>query len=203
VAAALAALAWVTLRVLAILLTRPIRMNGLRYIGRFRLPALIHAAYALAAATAVLVLGRLILAGYGWAADRWIESIDHYGVQAAGNAAVFVILLMVSSLVVAVAPRRILLFDDHVRIKSRAWRSRILKAEDIAEISVRRFRSVWLSRDIFRSPPLAFGIVRPGIYIKPVTGRSYFFRSRDTEELAEVLTAWWVERVEPVTPNVK
>ena len=200
--AVLAVLAWVTLRALAVLLTRPIRMKGLRYIGRFRLPALIRAAYALAAGMAALVLARLILAGYGWAAGRWIEGIDHYGVQAVGNAAVFVILLVASSLVVAAAPRRILLFDDHVRIKSRAWRSRILKAEDIAEISVRRFRSVWLSRDILRSPPLAFGLVRPGIYVKPVTGRSYFFRSRDTEELAEVLTAWWVERMEPTTRDV-
>ena len=198
----LAALAWITLRVLAVLLARPIRMKGLRYIGRFRVPVLLRAAYALAAAMAVLILARLILAGYGRVASRWIESIDHYGVQAAGSAAVLVILLVVSSLVVAAAPRRVLLFDDHVRIKSRAWRSRVLKAEDIAEISVRRFRSIWLTRDILRSPPLAFGLVRPGIYIKPVTGRSYFFRSRDTEELAEVLTAWWVEEVEPAKRNV-
>ena len=26
-----------------------------------------------------------------------------------------------------------------------------------------------------------------------MTGRSYFFRGRDTEELAQVLTEWWVE----------
>ena len=145
----------------------------------------------LAAGMAALVLARLILAGYGWAAGRWIEGIDHYGVQAVGNAAVFVILLVASSLVVAAAPRRILLFDDHVRIKSRAWRSRILKADDIEEIAMERGGGAWLSRGILRSPPLAFGLIRPGIHLRPVKGRSYFFRSRDTVELAEVLGSWW------------
>ena len=192
---ALAVLAWAILRVLARLLTRPIRMKGLRYIGRFRLPAVLRAAYTVAAAAAVMVVARLAFAAYGCVADRWIEGIDHYGVHAAGGAGMLVLLLAASSLIVASAPRRILLFDDHVRIKSRAWRSRILEPEDIAEISVRRFRAMWLTRAVFRGPPLAFGLVRPGIYIKPATGRSYFFRSRDTEELAEVLTAWWVEGV--------
>ena len=187
----LAALVWATLRFLARTLTRPIQMKGIRYIGRFRLPVLLRAAYALAAAVAVLVLVRVTMAGYLWVSSRWIESIDHFAVQVACNAAMIVLLLAASSLIVASAPRRILLFGDHLRIKSRAWRSRILKPEDIAEISGRRFRHVWLSREILRAPPLAFGLVRLGIYIRPHTGRSYFFRSRDTAELAEVLQDWW------------
>ena len=193
---ALAALVWATLWVLAWALTKPIAIKGIRYIGRFRLPAVLRAGYALATAAVVLVLARLTLAAYGWVSGRWIEGIDHFGAQAALNAGALVLVLAASSLVAASAPRRLLLFDDHLRIKSRAWRSRILRAEDIAEISVRRFRSMWLTRDVFRSPPLAFGLLRPGIYIRPVTGRSYFFRSRDTEEMAEVLTAWWVESLE-------
>jgi len=193
---ALAALVWATLWVLAWALTKPIVIKGIRYIGRFRLPAVLRAGYALATAAVVLVLARLTLAGYGWVSGRWIEGIDHFGAQAALNAGALVLVLAVSSLIAASAPRRLLLFDDHLRIKSRAWRSRILRAEDIAEISVRRFRSMWLTREVFRSPPLAFGLLRPGIYIKPVTGRSYFLRSRDTEEMAEVLTAWWVESLE-------
>ena len=189
----LAALVWVTLGFLARTLTRPIHMKGIRYIARFRLPVLLRAAYALAAAAAVLVLVRVTMAGYLWVASRWIEGIDHFGVQVACNAAMIVLLLAACSLIVASAPRRILLFGDHVRIKSRAWRSRILKPEDIAEISGRRFRHVWLSREILRGPPLAFGLVRLGIYIRPHKGRSYFFRSRDTAELAEVLQGWWEE----------
>ena len=184
-------LVWITLRVLARTLTQPIQMRGILYIARFRLPVVLRAVYALAGAVAVLVLARLVAAGYDRVASRWVESIDHYTVQAAGAAAALVLLLVAASLIVASAPRRILLFSDHVRIKSRAWRSRILKPEDIAEISVGRFRDVWLSREVFRSPPLAFGLVRLGIHIRPHRGRSYFFRSRDTKELAEVLQDWW------------
>ena len=193
----LVALVWATLRFLARTLTRPIQMKGIRYIGRFRLPVILRAVYALAAAVAMLVLARLTMGAYEWISSRWIESIDLFGVQVALNAAMIVLLLAACSLIVASAPRRILLFGDHLRIKSRAWRSRILKPEDIAEISVRRFRHVWLSREIVRGPPLAFGLVRLGIYIRPHTGRSYFFRSRDTAELAEVLQDWWEEEGEP------
>lgn len=184
-------LVWITLRVLARTLTKPIQMRGILYIARFRLPAVLRAAYALAAAVAVLVLARVAVAVYDRAASRWVESIDHYTVQAVGAAVALVLLLAAASLIVASSPRRILLFGDHIRIKSRAWRSRILKPEDIAEISVRRFRDVWLTREVFRSPPLAFGLVRLGIHIRPHQGRSYFFRSRDTKELAEVLEDWW------------
>ena len=199
--AVLLLLVWITLRVLARVLTRPIRMRGLLYIARFRLPALLWAAYTLGVALAVLVLARLAVAGYDRVASRWVESIDHYTVQAVGAAVALVLLLVASSLIVASSPRRILLFSDHLRIKSRAWRSRILKPEDIAEISVRRFGEVWLSRDVLRSPPLAFGLIRPGIHVRPHTGRSYFFRSRDTKELAEVLMDWWEGEREP--PDVR
>ena len=193
-------LVWITLRVLARTLPKPIQMRGILYIARFRLPAVLRATYTLGVALAVLVLGRLAVAGYDRIASRWVESIDHYTVQAVGGAVALVLLLVASSLIVASPPRRILLFADHLRIKSRAWRSRILKPEDIAEISVRRFRDVWLSREIFRSPPLAFGLVRLGIYVRPHAGRSYFFRSRDTKELAEVLRDWWEGEGEKTAP---
>lgn len=199
--AVLLLLVWLTLRVLARVLTKPIRMRGILYIGRFRLPVVLRATYALGIAAAVVVLARLAGAGYDRLVSSWMESIDHYTVQAAGGAVMVVVLLVASSLIVASSPRRILLFADHLRIKSRAWRSRILKPEDIAEISVRRFGEVWLSRDVFRSPPLAFGLIRLGIHVRPHTGRSYFFRSRDTKELAEVLMDWWEGEREP--PDVK
>ena len=182
---------WITLRVLARVLTKPLRMRGILYIGRFRLPTVLRAAYTLGIAAAVVVLARLAGAAYDRLVSGWMESIDHYAVQAGGGVVMVVLLLAASSLIVASSPRRILLFADHLRIKSRAWRSRVLRPEDIAEISVRRFREVWLTREVLRSPPLAFGIVRPGIHIKPHEGRSYFFRSRDTKELAEVLMDWW------------
>ena len=190
-AAVFVLLVWITLRLLARTLTKPIQMRGILYIARFRMPVVLRATYTLGIAAAVVVLARLAGAGYDRLVSGWMESIDHYTLQAAGGAVMVVLLLVASSLIVASSPRRILLFPDHLRIKSRLWRSRILKPDDIAGISVRRFREVWLSREILRGPPLAFGLVRLGIHVRPHRGRSYFFRSRDTKELAEVLQDWW------------
>ena len=181
----------VTLKAVARVLTKPIRMKDIRYIAHFRLPVALRAAYVLGVAGFTLALIRLASAGLDRTADRWVQAVDIYVVQYASNGAILVLLLAASTLIITSAPRKLLVFNDHVRIKSRAWRSRILKAEDIADLSMRRFPGVWLSRELFRGAPLAFGLRRRGIYLRPVKGRSYFFRSRDTAELAEVLGEWW------------
>ena len=43
---------------------------------------------------------------------------------------------------------------------------------------------------MFQCVPLAFGLVGPGIYIRPTKGRAYFFCTRNTEELINVLGGW-------------
>ena len=87
-------------------------------------------------------------------------------------------------------PRKIIVFPDHLRIKFLAYRSRIIKADDLLELTTRRVRQVWFRKDAFQCVPLAFGLVGPGIYIRPTKGRAYFFRTRNTEELINVLGGW-------------
>ena len=50
---------------------------------------------------------------------------------------------------------------------------------------------------MFRCVPLAFGLVGPGIYMRPTKGRAYFFRTRNTEELVGVLGGWRGGSVSP------
>ncbi|MDE0473157.1 MAG: pitrilysin family protein [Gammaproteobacteria bacterium] len=187
---AVAVLVWITLRLVAWALTRPVRMKDIRYVAHFRLPVVLRTAYALGLIAVTLALGRIAAAGIGLGLDRWLLPVDDYVIQHAGIGGVFVILLAGSAVLAAWPPRKLLIFEDHIRIKSRAWRSRILKADDIEEIALERGLGAWLSRGILRSPPLAFGLLGPGIHLRPVNGRSYFFRSRDTAELAEVLGSW-------------
>ena len=194
---ALVALAWLTLKVVAWSLKRPVRMVDIRYVAHFRLPVLLRTAYALGLIASMLALGRVAAAGIGWGMDRWLLPVDDYVIQHAGMGGVFVVLLAACALLGAWPPRKLLLFDDHIRIKSRAWRSRVLKAEDIEEIVLERGLGAWWNRGILRSPPLAFGLIRPGIHLRPVHGRSYFFRTRDTVELAEVLGSWWGRPISP------
>ena len=198
---AVAVLAWITLRVVAWALTKPVRMKEIRYVAHFRLPILLRTAYALGLAALALALVRFAAVGIGWAGDRWITPVDDYVIQHAGIGGILVILLAGLAVLAAWPPRKLLVFDDHIRVKSRAWRSRILKAEDIEEMTVRRGLGEWLSRGVLRSPPLAFGLIRPGILLRPVKGRSYFFRTRDTEELAEVLGSWWGRPISQLPPK--
>ncbi len=188
---AVAVLVWITLKVVALALTRPVEMKAIRYVAHFRLPVLLRTAYALGIVALALALGRIAAVGIGWGMDRWITPVDDYVVQHAGIGGILVVLLAGVAVLAAWPPRKLLLFEDHIRVKSRAWRSRILKADDIEEIAMERGSRAWLSRAVLRSPPLAFGLIRPGIHLRPVKGRSYFFRSRDTVELAEVLGSWW------------
>lgn len=187
---AVAVLVWITLKVVAWALTRPVRMKEIRYVAHFRLPVLLRTAYALGGVAVVLALGRIAAVGIGWGVDRWLLPVDDYVIQHAGLGGILVLLLAGFAVLAAWPPRKLLVFDDHIRIKSRAWRSRILKADDIEEMSMERGSEAWLSRGILRSPPLAFGLIRPGIHLRPAKGRSYFFRTRDTAELAEVLGSW-------------
>ena len=195
VVAGVGVLVWLTLMLMGRLLTKPVDMKEIRYIARFRLPVVLRVAYAVGLVAFLIALA--MLAGFvGNRLDPWVASVESYWVQTAGIAAVLFVGLAVVLLAYSAAPRKLLLFTDHIRIKSRAWRSRALHAEEIAEISIRRFPGAWLTPRILLGPPLAFGLLKPGIHVRPHRGRSYFFHARDTEELAEVLGDWWGSPVE-------
>ena len=48
---------------------------------------------------------------------------------------------------------------------------------------------------------MSMGLIRPGIYLRPMKGRAYFFRTRDSKELIEVLGAWRGEPITKATPE--
>lgn len=192
---AVVALIWGTILLMGRWLTKPVEMREIRYVARLRLSSVLLVVYTLGliASLAVLMIATDVVMSR---AGPWIDSIDSYLMQTAATGAILFLVLALALLIYSGAPRKLLLFSDHIRIKSRAWRSRVLHAEDIDQISIRRFPRVWLHPRILRSPPQIFGLLKPGIWIKPRRGRSYFFRARDTEELAEVLGEWWGSPVE-------
>ena len=73
----------------------------------------------------------------------------------------------------------------------RAYRSRIIKWDDLQDIATRRGHQVWFKkRHLFRCVPLSWGLVGPGIYLGPYKGLAYYFRTRNTEETIGVLGGW-------------
>jgi hypothetical protein len=90
-------------------------------------------------------------------------------------------------LALAAIPRKLLVFDDHVRIKYLSFRSLPIPADEVVEVSLRRFKEVWLTKRLWRCSPLALGLLAPAVYMKRRDGRAYFFDVRDRAELLAVL----------------
>lgn len=197
------ALLWVTLRIVAWALTQPAPMKEIRYVARLRMPILFRVGGTVLVGGMALVVARLTFFGFQWIASSYLQSVDAYSTQAIGYAVMLVFSAAVSVLYLARFPSKLLIFSDHVRIKSLAYKSRVFTSDDIAEISLRRFHRVWLSKTLFGCFPLTMGILRPGIYLKPKVGRAYFFRVRNTPELIEVLGSWWGEPISTVTATAQ
>lgn len=192
-AAAAFALTLLTLRLARRLLVTPAPMPSIRYVARLRatLPAwaILGAAYAaVGGAVAVGIVGGATRAAYAWIVpvDVYALHLAMWGVAIAGS-----VLLVVGFL--ALPPRKLLVFGDHVRIKHVAYRSRVL-----TPIGIRRARLVRFP-DLVRDPPpwptlpMTLGISRPAVHLEPREGMGYLLRVRDPWELLGVLRELGIE----------
>ena len=191
-------LIWLTVRMVAWGLTRPVTMRDIQYVARFRMPILFQIGAVLLIGGVGLILARLIVFVVQFFALAYLVPVDDYTVRMTAYALMLVTGVTLTILYLSRFPRKLLVFSDHLRIKSLAYHCRILRPEDVEEISTRRIHQLWFSRLLFGSIPLALGLAGPGIYLRPTTGRAYFFRTRNTRELIDVLSAW---RGQPVSPG--
>ncbi|MDA1081477.1 MAG: pitrilysin family protein [Gemmatimonadetes bacterium] len=178
-------------------LLRTLDITRLRYVARFRLP-LVHRGVLFPLALAVLAVGlRLLVQGYLVLADRWLTAIPNFWVQwpIYGSFAAATLFLVVAAF--SRWPRKLLVFEDGIAVKYLSYRSVAVPTAEIAEITMLRFRDVWLSRRLWRCTPLAFGLFKPAIYLRCTDGRAWFFRVRDTDECLRVLAP--LQR-DPATP---
>ena len=61
--------------------------------------------------------------------------------------------VVLSILYLSLFPRKLIVFPDHLRIKFLAYRSRILKPDDLLEISTRRVQQVWFRKNLADDVP--------------------------------------------------
>ena len=196
-AAAAVLLTWLTVRLVAWGLTQPVTMREIKSVARFRMPILFQICAVALIGGVGLIFARLIVFAVQFMALTFLVPADDYTIRMTAYALMLVTAVTLIILYLSWFPRKILVFPDHLRIKSLAYRCRILRPDDVAEISTRRVHRLWFSRLLFRSIPLTLGLMGPGVYLRPTRGRAYFFRTRDNRELLDVLSAW---RGEPVTP---
>ena len=183
-------LVWLTVRAVAWTVTRPVTMTGILYMARFRMPIPLLIGWMVGFGTVGLIVARVIVFGVQSLALAFLVPIYDYSTQLLFYGAILAMAVVLSILYLSLFPRKLIVFPDHLRIKFLAYRSRIIKPDDLLGISTRRVQQVWFKKDVFRCVPLAFGLAGPGIYLRPVKGRPYFFRTRDTSELIDVLGGW-------------
>ena len=185
-------LVFVTVHLMALMLTRKVTMRDIRYVARFRVPIVLQVAAVVLYGGAGLILARLIVFAVQSMGLDFLLTVDSYPSQMTGFALMLVTAVVLVILYLSRIPRKVLVFSDHLLIKSLAFRSRFLEPLDLAEISTHRFPQVWLTMGLLRCIPLTFGLVGPGIYLRPWSGRTYFFRTRNSQELITLLSGWSV-----------
>lgn len=181
-----AVIVWLTVYLTRRRLIRPIDMTKIRYVARLRLPRVYSAVVALAGVIFLALVVRLVALVYEQLTYRYLVRLDSFLLQWLAFAAMlgFGVFLLIQ--IPARIPRKILLFDDHMRIKYLSYRSLGIPLERLEEFSTLRFPAVWLSRRIWKCVPLAVGLLEPGIYLKRDDGWAYFFSVRDRDEFVSV-----------------
>jgi predicted Zn-dependent peptidase len=182
------ALTWMAIHLTRQSLLRPIDMTRMRYVARFAVPRLFMLSSLLLFGIAVAVVGRLIFYGFQLLTDGLLIRLDSFVLQWAAYALMLAGMIALFVLALAAVPRKLLVFEDELRVKYLSYRSVPISASDIEEVSLRRFSEVWLSSRLWRCLPLAIGVFAPAIYLRSRSGRSLYFRSRDTRELFDLLS---------------
>jgi hypothetical protein len=80
-------------------------------------------------------------------------------------------------------PTKLLVFDDHLLVKYRSYRSRRIDLPEVKAISTHRFGGFLKKGGPLRFAPLTLALLRPGVLLELASGRGYFFRVRDLDEL--------------------
>jgi hypothetical protein len=182
------ALLFGTVRLMRLLLTRPVDMRRIRYVAHFRIPKLMY--FTLGGMLILTIAIGLRLAWYAFdqfnvaflfEQNSFVLQWSVWAFFIAGNV---VVLIAGLSLV----PSKILVFEDRVLIKYVAYRSVAIPTADIATLSLERFPSVWLNRRLWKCVPFKWGLLTPGIYLKRRNSWSYFFDVRNRKELLDLLS---------------
>ncbi|UCC81936.1 MAG: insulinase family protein [Gemmatimonadota bacterium] len=181
-----AVITWFTVHFTRRRLIRPVDMTRIRYVARFRMPRAYSVVAALALIAFLAVVVRFVAFIYEQLTYRHLVQLDSFLVQWLAYAAMLAFGVFLLMQVPAHIPRKILLFDDHLRIKYLSYRSVPIPADRLGEMSLLRFPAVWSSRRIWKCVPLTLGLLEPGIYLKRGDGWAYFFNVRDRDELVRL-----------------
>ncbi len=186
-AAAALALALLTLRLTRRALVTPVHMRSIRYVARLRATLPVWATLGSVCVAVAVTVSLGITAAADRLAYAWVMSVDSYPLHLAmwGVAISGALVLAVGFL--SLPPRKLLVFEDHVRVKHLAYRSRLLPPHAIRRVRLVRFSDLLRAPPPLRTLPMTLGLTRPAVHLEPRQGIGYLLRVRDPAELVRAL----------------
>jgi predicted Zn-dependent peptidase len=182
-----AAIVWMVVQFAAGWMIQSVDMTRIRYVARFRTPRLYRLATSLLLLALVAILGRTLVFGFEVLVDRVLLRLDSFTLQWSAYGAMLAVTVLLSVMVLAHIPRRLLVFDDRLLIKYLSFRSVSIPASEVRELSLERFSAVWLTKRLWKCVPLALGLFGPAVYLRGQRGWAYYFNVRDKTELLRLL----------------
>ncbi len=182
------AMAWGTRRFLRRRLIVPVDMRTLRYAARLRIDALVALTLLLTVGVAVAVGARVAAGLAPLALERLVFPLPGV-LQLTSYALALVVAVALAILLLSFIPRKLLVFDDHVRLKYLAYRSVVIPSTDIAECRIAGRGEGWTLAGFLRGWALTLGLRRGALLIRLRNGRTLLVRTRDTAELHAAIAA--------------
>lgn len=175
----------------------PADMSRVLFIGRLRTPG----AQKLLVGVITIIVGaaglRMLIAAAHFTSDRWLLGIDSFAAQY-GAAGVLLTLVTVTAFIAAGrVTRKIVVFEDEVRLKSITFGVRRIPAERIQSVSFATPRAA--RRRVRHLGGHRFGTRRTGVLIELAGGRGLLYYVRDAAGLMRSLvrTAPWAQPPSP------
>jgi predicted Zn-dependent peptidase len=183
---ALALLAWLTIaaavRLYRRLAFRPADMSGVRYVARLRAHPAVEAGVALVGAVTLLVLLRLAGAALHHAAEAWLLPAGSFTLLAGAAGTLLFGSAFGAIAVVGRRPRKVLVFEDEVRLKSATYRSLLIPA--------RRVTGARIVEDRYglRLRGAAPAAARSGVLLELADGTGWLLGVRDCPALQRAIS---------------
>ncbi len=174
-------LAWLTIHATRRLLVVPLDMRSIRYVARIQLsiPSWIMSG------AIYLMIGAIVLRLMAAVAERvlarWVLPVDVYLFQTGVYAVAGMALLALAIFYLSLPPRKLLLFDDELRVKYLSFRSRCLPLAG-TRVEISTWAQVFREGDWLQTIPFSLGLMRPAVWIRPPRGLAYLVRVRDPYE---------------------
>lgn len=168
-------------------LLKPLPIFRIRYIARFRMSPFTRLMMVTLFFLIVAIGGQVLDFFYNWVNFKFILHIENFWIQWSFFTLMGAISLFLFMLLIARFPSKLLLFNDSLAIKYFSYRSKTFSLNDIKEVSLQPFSSVWFSSRIWKCIPLTFALFSPAVYMRLKNGWAYFFQLRDNKEFLTLL----------------